>query len=120
MSDLSVLRFARKASSGWASAAGMLLGYYVAWICAALLLVYWVRVRCVDPTVGKDPGSMVNDAVGPAGLICVIVAGWTTANPTIYRAGLAFQGILPGMALRTGILKAGVLCFGEASSQPSQ
>jgi purine-cytosine permease-like protein len=28
-------------------------------------------------------------------LICVIVAGWTTANPTIYRAGLAFQAIVP-------------------------
>ena len=30
-----------------------------------------------------------------AGVICVIVAGWTTANPTIYRAGLAFQAIVP-------------------------
>jgi purine-cytosine permease-like protein len=25
----------------------------------------------------------------------VIIAGWTTANPTIYRAGLAFQAIFP-------------------------
>jgi len=25
----------------------------------------------------------------------VILAGWTTANPTIYRAGLAFQAIMP-------------------------
>jgi hypothetical protein len=25
----------------------------------------------------------------------VIVAGWTTANLTIYRAGLAFQAIVP-------------------------
>jgi len=32
---------------------------------------------------------------GVAGLICVIVAGWTPANPTIYRAGLAFQAIVP-------------------------
>ena len=32
---------------------------------------------------------------GATGIICVIVAGWTTANPTIYRAGLAFQGIRP-------------------------
>jgi len=30
-----------------------------------------------------------------AGLLCVIIAGWTTANPTIYRAGLAFQAIFP-------------------------
>jgi purine-cytosine permease-like protein len=24
-----------------------------------------------------------------------VLAGWTTANPTIYRAGLAFQAIMP-------------------------
>ena len=112
MADLSVLRFARKASSGWASAAGMFLGHYVAWICAALLLVYWVRYHGVDPVVGKDPGTMVNDSVGWAGLICIIVAGWTTANPTIYRAGLAFQGMVPGMTRSTGTLIAGVLCIG--------
>jgi purine-cytosine permease-like protein len=29
------------------------------------------------------------------GLLCVIIAGWTTANPTIYRAGLAFQALSP-------------------------
>ena len=28
-------------------------------------------------------------------MLCVIIAGWTTANPTIYRAGLAFQAIVP-------------------------
>lgn len=110
MADLSVLRFARKASSGWAAAAGMFLGHYIAWICAALLLVYWVRQHGVDPAQGKDPGTMVNDAVGWAGLICVIIAGWTTANPTIYRAGLAFQGIFPGMTRGTGTLAAGLLC----------
>ena len=25
----------------------------------------------------------------------MVIAGWTTANPTIYRAGLAFQAIIP-------------------------
>ena len=29
------------------------------------------------------------------GIIAVVLAGWTTANPTIYRAGLAFQAIMP-------------------------
>ena len=112
MADLSVLRFARRPSAGWASAAGMFLGHYVAWLCAALLLVYWVRHHGVDPAQGKDPGTMVDDAVGAAGLICVIVAGWTTANPTIYRAGLAFQGVFPGMSRTAGTLLAGSLCIG--------
>jgi len=110
MADLSVLRFAKSPNAGFASAAGMFLGHYVAWICAALLLVYWVRQNGIDPSVGKDPGTMVNDAVGWAGLICVIIAGWTTANPTIYRAGLAFQGIMPSMSRNVSTLIAGIVC----------
>ncbi|AMV30751.1 cytosine permease [Pirellula sp. SH-Sr6A] len=110
MSDLSVLRFAKSHNAGYASAAGMFLGHYIAWICAALLLVYWVRVHGVDPAKGKDPGTMVNDAVGAAGLICVIVAGWTTANPTIYRAGLAFQGVMPTLSRLSSTLIAGAIC----------
>ena len=110
MSDLSVLRFARRPSAGWASAAGMFLGHYVAWICAALLLVYWVRMKGADPAKGVAPGPMVDDAVGIAGLVCVVIAGWTTANPTIYRAGLAFQGMFPRMARTTGTIIAGAVC----------
>ncbi len=110
MSDLSIFRFARKAKYGWASAAGMFLGHYVAWICAALLLVYWVKMKGADPAKGVPPGPMVWDAVGWAGLICVVIAGWTTANPTIYRAGLAFQGMFPKMARTTGTIIAGLVC----------
>ncbi|MBL9129277.1 MAG: hypothetical protein JNL97_16625, partial [Verrucomicrobiales bacterium] len=64
----------------------------------------------VDPTQGAAPGPMVWDAVGWAGLACVVIAGWTTANPTIYRAGLAFQGMFPRMARTTGTLIAGGVC----------
>jgi len=110
MSDLSVLRYARKASYGWASAAGMYLGHCIAWICAALLLVYWVREHGIDPTEGEAPGPMVYDAVGWAGLICVVIAGWTTANPTIYRAGLAFQGMFPSMHRSMATIIAGTVC----------
>ena len=37
------------------------------------------------------------------GLICVVIAGWTTANPTIYRAGLG-----PGF-LRVGQVEHSLL-----------
>lgn len=110
MADLSILRFARKASYGWASAAGMFLGHYIAWICAALLLVYWVRNFNANPAKGVPPGPMVYDAVGWTGILCVIIAGWTTANPTIYRAGLAFQGMFPRISRTTGTIIAGVVC----------
>jgi purine-cytosine permease-like protein len=55
------------------------------------------------------PGPLAYNACGLAGLICVIIAGWTTANPTIYRAGLAFQAIMPTVSrfkvtLATGLI----------------
>ncbi len=108
MSDLSVLRYARKSSYGWASAAGMYLGHCIAWICASLL--YALQLQKLGPEAGVAPGPMVFAAVGWAGLICVVIAGWTTANPTIYRAGLAFQGIFPTMPRAAATVIAGVIC----------
>ena len=101
MSDLSVFRFAKKASSGWTPAAGMYVGHYMAWIAAALLYAVYLRspeaqtllANGEAPTVA--PGPLANNAIGVFGIIAVVLAGWTTANPTIYRAGLAFQAIMP-------------------------
>ena len=99
MSDLSVFRFARKASSGWTSAAGMYIGHFMAWIAAALLYAVYIKsseaqqflLQGEAPTVA--PGPLAYNALGVFGVLVVIMAGWTTANPTIYRAGLAFQAI---------------------------
>ncbi len=91
MSDLSVFRFAKRASYGWATSAGMYVGHYMAWIAAAFMLAAQIKLlQDANPV----PGPMANNVTGLAGIICVIVAGWTTANPTIYRAGLAFQGMI--------------------------
>lgn len=43
------------------------------------------------------------------GIIVVIIAGWTTANPTIYRAGLAFQSLFKNAPKITGVLLAGLV-----------
>jgi len=111
MSDLSIFRFARKPSYGWAASAGMYLGHYVAWICASLLYALELQLaQTPGVEVNSAPGPMVYAATGWAGLVCVVIAGWTTANPTIYRAGLAFQSLFPRMARTTGTLIAGVLC----------
>ncbi|CAH1001867.1 hypothetical protein LEM8419_02775 [Neolewinella maritima] len=104
MSDLSVFRFARKASAGWMTAAGMYVGHYMAWIAAALL--YAVYLRSPEAQAFLDagtappvaPGPLAYNAIGFMGIIAVVLAGWTTANPTIYRAGLAFQAILPRLS----------------------
>lgn len=107
MSDLSIFRYARKPSSGWAASAGMILGHYIAWICASLLFALELQQR--GDAASNAPGPMVFSAVGWAGLICVVIAGWTTANPTIYRAGLAFQGVLPTISRSTGTIIAGAI-----------
>jgi len=104
MSDLSVLRYARKASAGWASAAGMYVGHYMAWLAAAFMLAAQIRV---SQNATPVPGPMAFDMVGLAGILCVVVAGWTTANPTIYRAGLAFQAMMPKARRLTMTLLAG-------------
>lgn len=101
MSDLSVFRFAKHSSSGWTTAAGMYVGHYMAWIAAALLYAVYLKSPEAQsflnngeaPTVA--PGPLAYNAIGVFGIIAVILAGWTTANPTIYRAGLAFQAIFP-------------------------
>jgi purine-cytosine permease-like protein len=101
MSDLSVFRFAKTASSGWTTAAGMYVGHYMAWIAAALLYAVYLRSPEAIAFISAGeappvaPGPLANNAIGVFGIIAVVLAGWTTANPTIYRAGLAFKAIIP-------------------------
>ena len=106
MADLSIFRFARHASSGWAPSIGMLLGHYMAWIAAGLLLAAQIKLT---GNTQADPGLLAWSALGWTGMICVVIAGWTTANPTIYRAGLAFQGVAPSMPRVVATLLAGGL-----------
>jgi purine-cytosine permease-like protein len=107
MSDLSVFRFAKKSWYAVASGAGMYVGHFMAWLSASILYAYQLHLNPADTNV--LPGPMAYRAAGVTGLICVIVAGWTTANPTIYRAGLAFQAIVPKWSRFRVTLITGVL-----------
>ncbi len=82
MSDLTILRYAKKWTYGFASAVGMFLGHYVAWLASGILYA---------AATSAAPGVVAYEAIGLAGAICVVIAGWTTANPTLYRAGMALQ-----------------------------
>jgi purine-cytosine permease-like protein len=93
MADLSVFRYARKSWYAVGTAAGMYLGHFIAWLSASIL--YAQQLHATPGNTDVLPGPLAYNAAGIAGVICVIVAGWTTANPTIYRAGLAFQAICP-------------------------
>ena len=115
MSDLSVFRYAKKPKAGWATAAGMYVGHYMAWIAAALLYAVYLKSPEAQAMLNNGeappvaPGPLANNAIGIFGIIAVVLAGWTTANPTIYRAGLAFQAILPKLSTAKVTLMAGSL-----------
>lgn len=93
MSDLTILRYAKSWTSGFAVFAGVYLGHFVAWIASGIL--YAVFLQANSSSQEFAPGQIAYQTLGIAGAVCVIIAGWTTANPTIYRAGLALQGIFP-------------------------
>lgn len=90
MADMTILRYARKWHYGFASACGMYLGHFIAWIASGILVALALQT-------GSEvaPGPIAYMGAGVAGLAAVVIAGWTTANPTIYRAGLAMQTITP-------------------------
>ena len=94
LSDMALFRYAKKASYGFYSAFGMYLGHYLAWICAGIMGAGAAIVLKTNLTQ-LDSGAVATTALGLAGAIAVVIAGWTTANPTIYRAGLALQIATP-------------------------
>ncbi len=128
MSDLSILRYAKKSWYAVASGAGMYLGHFMAWLTASMLFAYQLHQggltseAAISAAVAAGelpaplPGPLAHQAAGVAGLLLVIIAGWTTANPTIYRSGLAFQAIVPKasrfkITLFTGLLTTVVAMF---------
>jgi purine-cytosine permease-like protein len=154
MADLSVFRYAKKSWYSIASAAGMYVGHFMAWLSASMLYAFQLHharlsqeqidrlaaagkytkefllsapltselirdamaLKVMDSPPAPLPGPLAYGACGIAGIICVILASWTTANPTIYRAGLAFQAIMPKasrfrVTLATGMLAAAIGLF---------
>jgi purine-cytosine permease-like protein len=108
MSDLTLFRYAKKWQYGFASAAGMYLGHFVAWIASGVL--------CAAALGTVTPGPIAYLGAGVAGAICVVVGGWTTANPTLYRSGLALQVATPNwrrwkVTLAVGLVSTTIACF---------
>ncbi|MEX0778891.1 MAG: hypothetical protein WD037_04105 [Balneolales bacterium] len=108
MADMSILRYAKKWQHGFSSGAGMFFGHFLAWMASGILTAAAAGAIA--------PGIIAYNSAGIAGAVCVVIAGWTTANPTIYRAGLAFQSVSPDwkrwkVTLLTGLLTTVVACF---------
>ncbi len=108
MADMSVFRYAKHWKAGFAPIGGIFIGHFVAWIASGIL--------CAAAQGNITPGIIAFNSAGIAGAVCVIIAGWTTANPTIYRAGLAFQALNPQwkrwkVTLITGGVTTIAACF---------
>lgn len=115
MADMTILRFAKKARYGYFSGLGMFIGHFLAWICAGFMGAAAALLLKVSVT-SLDAGAVAYQVLGVAGIIAVIIAGWTTSNPTIYRAGLAFQSIQPKwnrtrVTIVTGVVTTIIACF---------
>ncbi|MCA9063704.1 MAG: hypothetical protein KDA96_11615 [Planctomycetaceae bacterium] len=115
LSDMATLRYAPRSSYGLYSACGMYLGHYLAWVCAGVMGAAAALVL-QRPLGELDAGEVAYQSLGVAGILAVLIAGWATSNPTLYRAGLALQAVTPGwprwlVTLLVGIGTTIVACF---------
>ena len=115
LSDMALFRYAKSSSYGLITAVGMFFGHYLAWICAGLMGA-GAALLLQMPLTRLDSGAVAYTTIGWAGILAVIVAGWTTSNPTLYRAGLALQAITPNwsrarVTLVAGIATTVIACF---------
>ncbi len=107
LSDMALFRYARHSWYGLFSAVGMFVGHYLAWMCAGLMGAGAALLMQL-PLAGLDSGAVAYTTLGWSGILAVIFAGWTTSNPTLYRAGLALQAITPNWSRMRVTLVAGI------------
>ncbi len=115
LGDMSILRFARRSSYAWYSSLGMFIGHFAAWLAAGIMGAGAAMIL-KTPLTSLDAGAVAFQALGPIGILAVIIAGWTTSNPTIYRSGLAFQSLHPAwsrerVTLIVGVITTVIACF---------
>ncbi len=115
LSDMALFRYARRASYGLFSIFGMFLGHYLAWIWAGVMGA-GAALLLQTPLTALDSGAVAFSVLGVAGALAVVIAGWTTSNPTLYRAGLALQAVTPNwprwsVTLVAGAITTVIACF---------
>ena len=59
----------------------MFIGHFAAWIAAGIMgagAAYILKT----PLTELDAGGVAYQALGAVGILAVVIAGWTTSNPT--------------------------------------
>jgi len=108
MGDMSILRFARKSWYGFFSAFGMFIGHTMAW-CMAGLMGALAATSLQKSIITIDSGDVAYQSLGLIGILAVLLAGWTTSNPSFYRAGVAFQALTRSPSRTKATVIAGVI-----------
>lgn len=120
LNDMSLFRFAKKKSYGYVSAFGMFVGHFVAW-CSAGIMGAAASMAIGMSITELDSGAVAYSVLGISGILCVVLAGLNCANPSIYRASLSLQAVMPkaspkAVTLITGAIATLFACLPVAAN----
>ena len=115
LNDMAMFRYAKNWKYGFVTAYGMFIGHFFAWASAGIMGATAALILNKSLLI-LDSGAITNAVLGWTGLIAVIIAGWTTANPSIYRAALSYQTIFPQISEKKityviGAITTVIACF---------
>lgn len=115
LNDMALFRYAKSAKYGFVTCYGMFIGHFFAWGSAGIMGAT-AAIMLNQSLLVLDSGAITSAVLGGTGLLAVIIAGWTTANPNIYRASLAYESVLKNVSSKkltyiVGVLMTLVGCF---------
>lgn len=115
LNDMALFRYAKQAKYGFVTCYGMFVGHFFAWGSAGIMGAT-AAIILQQSLLVLDSGAVTSAVLGSTGLLAVIIAGWTTANPSIYRASLAYETVFTKVAPKkltylVGIVMTIVGCF---------
>lgn len=115
LNDMALFRYAKSAKYGFVTSYGMFVGHFFAWGSAGIMGATAAIILNKSLLV-LDSGAITSIILGSTGLLAVIIAGWTTANPNIYRASLAFQNLFGKLSIKkityiVGVVMTVAACF---------
>lgn len=115
LNDMALFRYAKSAKYGFVTCYGMFIGHFFAWGSAGIMGAT-AAIILNQSLLILDSGAITSAVLGSTGLLAVIIAGWTTANPNIYRASLAYGSVFRNISAKkltyiVGVFMTVVACF---------
>src|SRR5438034_453908 len=111
---LAILGFEKIAAAGQVASPWMFMVFVAAAVAVLPKLGVTSGILCAAALGDVAPGPIAYLGAGVTGAATVVIASWTTANPTLYRAGLALQTISPNWKRWKVTLAAGAVTTAAA------